>query len=396
MHQGSSAPVLCSCSCIKVYLLQCYVLVIIFYSFQKFVEQPPTIEPPPSYSVTQEGTVKSQITNSSYEMEEEDDLDFRFDDGTATQPYLSLGLTPLSQLSPPDLGMSPTGGDHGEGFVFPSMLPPITPISSIFSIAGPSANHQGIPSDSPFNIAGGKAMLMPEANPSAPDRGSLNANVMPRKPKKGKHDIQAHGMTLEPVLEQSSSLDEHYPATISNGIVPSSSSSSSNDDPSVGLLFPSADPHTDYSSPLQRKAGKRLKSGTRRKPEDNQYLSVDQDNMVVKNEAFMADSAPVRLTPSYSPRQQGRKVREETRELEFVRQKELLKRKKAEEEEARLLNRQRSMQKIAMDYGSTRKQGLDQNVSMPLNLVQQEAIRIEAQLELMKEQSKENHQVSYL
>ena len=230
-------------------------------------------------------------------------------------------------------------------------------------------------------------MLMPEANPGTSDRmSSSNASMVPRKSKKGKHDIQAHGMTLEPVLELSSSLDEHYPASISNGIIPSSSSSSSNDDPSVGLLFPSADPHMDYSSPLQRKTGKRLKSGTRRKSED----------MVVKNRAFMADSTPVRLTPSSSPRQGERTRLQETREIELAKQKELLRKRRQQEEEARLLNRELSMQKIALDYGSTRKHNSGQDMGMPLNQVQQEAIRIEAQLELMKESAKEKHQVSYL
>ena len=321
-------------------------------------------------------------------MEEEDDiLDFRFDEGTATQPYLSLGLTPLSQQSPSDHGPSSAGGD-GSDYFFPSMLPPVTPISSVFSISGPNSNP-GIPIDSPFNISGGGAMMMPEANPS--ERSTASAN--PRKPRKGKLDVPVHGLTLDPVPELSCSLDDNpYPTNFINGIIGSSSSSNSTDDPSTGLLFPSADPHNDYPSHLQRKTGKRPKSGTRRKLEDGHHLNVDQ-NMGVKNRAFM-DSTPVRLTPSYSPREEGRRIRQETREMEMVKQKERLRKKKVEEEQTRLLNREKTMLKIAHDYGSTRKFNSNQDLRSPLNIVQQEALRIDAQIELMNEET--NHQVSVL
>lgn len=372
-----------------------YILVLIIsINFQKFDERP-TLDPPPSYTATP-GTGKSQITTSSYEMEEEDDmLDFRFEDGGHTQNYLSLGLTPLSQLSPPDHGSSPTGAEGGNCF-FPSMPPPVTPISSMFSIAPPPSSNQGIPLDSPFNISGGDAMMMPEANPGF--ERSSSASSMGRKPRKSKHDIPSHhhGMTLEPVPEQSCSLDENYPQNIANGIIASSTSSESTDDPSTGLLFPSADPHHDYPSHLQRKTGKRLKSGTRRKQDDDHYLSVDQDVMVVKNEAFM-ESPPVRLTPSYSPRQEGKVVRQEMKEVELSRQKELLRKKRKEEEQARLLNRERSMQKIARDYGATRQQASNHEMQhLPFNVVQQEALRIEAQMELLKEETSEKHPVSIL
>ncbi len=109
------------------------------------------------------------------------------------------------------------------------------------------------------------------------------------------------------------------------------------------------------------------------------------------------ESPPVRLTPSYSPRQEGKVVRQEMKEVEIYRQKELPRKKSKEEEQARLLNRERSMQKIARDYGATRQQASNHEMQhLPFNVVQQEALRIEAQMELLKEETSEKHPVSIL
>lgn len=344
-----------------------------------------TVDPPPPYTSMASATGKSQITNSSYEMEEEDDfvLDFKLNDDAATQPYLSLGLTPLSQQSPPD--------HRSDSYYFPSMLPPVTPADSVFSISK-SDSGSGIPVDSPFNISGGGGMVMPEANPiSEHSTGS----TVSRKSRKSKHDVPTHSqgyaMKLEPVPEQGSSLDDSYSKT--NGIMDVSTSSNSNDDPN-GLLFPSADLNSDYKLPphLQRKTGKRLKSGTRRKFEED-HLNSNED-MVLRNHAYM-HSPPVKLslednnTLSYSPRQEGKMVRQQTRELELARQKEILRQKKLEAEKTRLLNRSQRTAKIAQDYGSTRQHELKHEVSRH-NVVFQEALRYEAQLELMDDEPKPN------
>ncbi len=333
-------------------------------------------------------------------MEEDENLDLKFNDDSHTQPYLSLGLTPLSQLSPTDLGEAPSSG--ADSYFFPSMPPPVNPISSVFSLTASSPSH-GIPVDSgsAFNISNG-VMVMPEANPTASTDSILGGGVARRGMRKSKHEVgalsQGYGMKLEPVPEQSCSLDDSFgdlgfgnpPKNIPNGIISSSSSSAED---SSNLL-----PIKLLKEPvLSRKTGKRRKSGTRRRMEEGWD---DGEEMMVldnKNVSDPFESPPVRLSlglkntniEASSPRQQGRKVRQEMRDKELIRQKGQLRQKILEEEQSRLMRRDQRAAKIVQDYGSTKQHAQPDSPYAP-GLVLQEAMRYEAQMQLMEEGTNQN------
>ena len=330
---------------------------------------------PPPYTPTGTMTGKTDATASSYEMEEDDMFDFKFDDAQ-TQPYLSLGaLTPLSQLTPPDT--TPRGNDS---YFFPSMPPPVTPISSVFSMNNSSGPAQGIPVDSPFQIGSG-GMVMPEANPVA---GEVSTSAR-RSGRRGKHEVSAHSqgyaMKLEPVMEQSCSLDDSArdifvnPNTkIYNGV---DSSSSSAEDPANSLLAP---PDSRLPAHLRRKTAKRRKSGTRRKMDEEVW--GDNELTVFGNKgANNSLDIPVKLSVESSPRQEGRRLRQEVREQELARQKDKLRLLHLEEEKARLL---RQEQRAAHDYGSTRQKEQREQLSSPVGagLVMEQAMKFEAQAQL--------------
>ena len=353
------------------------------------------IDPPPPY--VSAATGRSEATASSYEMEEDDIFDFKFDDAQ-TQPYLSLGLTPPSQLSPQDPGQTFSGGDS---YYFPSMLPPVTPISSVFSI-NESGSSVGISVDAdPFSISSG-SMVMPEANPVAEPQfnGSSRRTAIGRK---SKHDhvnahSQGYAMKLETVPEQSCSLDDSFSDRYSDPLKPRNmtsnmDSSSSSAEESNNLLHRGPSIDCELPRHLRRKAaaGKRRKSGTRRVlEEDNWVPDKEATTFRNRNVAEPLDH-PVKLCRDDSPRTEERNVRKQMREQELERQKEILKRKMMEEERARLTRQDQRAAKIIQDYGATRQHGgrhggeLVQS-SNPSNLVMQETMRYEAQLQILKQQ----------
>ena len=345
------------------------------------------MDPPPPYtSATATVTCKSEATASSYEMEEEDIFDFKFNDDIQTQPYLSLGLTPLSQLSPPDHGPPSSKGDS---YYFPSMLPPVTPISSVFNISGSTPSSTGIPVDSPFVISNGGMMVMPEANPVTTDALSNGVSRRPGSGRKNKHEINAHSqgyaMKLEPVPEQSCSLDDSFGSFLQNHNGIKSSSSSAEDSNNLLLYSNRLQP-----SQLSRKAGKRRKSGTRRKIEEEGSWDDNDFTFFRNKNTIQSSESPVKLSREEnqkSPRQEGRKIRQQMRREELERQKEKLWHKKLEEEQARLVQQDQRAAKIVRDYGATRQNELNQTNA---GLVLQEAMRYEAQVQIMQEESRSN------
>lgn len=326
---------------------------------------------PPPYTSGTAVTAKTGNSASSYEMDEDDAFDFKFDDAQ-TQPYLSLGLTPLSQLSPPDHGPSASSG--GDSYFFPSMPPPVTPISSVFSITNSSSNT-GIPVDNPFSLSAG--MLMPEANPVV--------ESTTRRPGRRRHEANSHSqgyaMKLEPLVEHSCSFDEYAePRIMTNGLDSSSSSAEDN-----SLLLVNSN-NTDRKLPphLHRKAGRRRKSGTRRVLDTDNWDETEMS--VVRNpEVF---DYPVKLSrEENSPRQEGKKIRQQVREEELARQKELLRMKQLEDEKARLMQQEERAAQIRQDYGSSRQTDLNLALSpRSAGLVMEQAMRYEAQAQIMKEQ----------
>lgn len=338
---------------------------------------------PPPYTSGTAVTGKTEQSASSYEMDEDDVFDFKFDDAQ-TQPYLSLGLTPLSQLSPPDHGPpASSGGDSY--YYFPSMPPPVTAISSVFSING-STSSAGIPVDSPFQLSSG--MVMPEANPVVANPVVANPVVEAssrRTGRRNKHDSSAHSqgyaMKLEPLVEHSCSLDEFAePGPMANGL---GSSSSSAEDSSYMLLHPNQGPDSKMPSHLRRKSagGRRRKSGTRRVTD-----SEDWEESVIGNREALIDF-PVKLSrEENSPRQEGKRMRQQAREEELARQKELLRMKQSENEKARLMQQEQRAARIRQDYGSSRQ---DPNLALSphsAGLVLEQAMRYEAQAQLIQEQ----------
>ena len=343
-------------------------------------------EPPPPY----------QSNASEIEEEEEDDLiDLRFTEEFASQPYLSLGLTPLSQQSLTDT----TGTGNELGF-FPSMLPPVTPMTS----SALSGSSSGIPADSPFNlnshsvpVAGG--MVMPDANPMVAE---------PRRTRRQKHhDLcnplsQGYAIKLETVPEQTEDL--HRRGYSGHGIENGVSSSSSEEFPESQsmLLFPSADMDTEYMShsQLQRQKGKRRKSGMRRGVLESE---ADDPSTVVANDAAFQNGygdhgldAPVKLSRDdvlRSPRQELKFRRMKARDHEISKQKAIVKQKMIEEETKKRLLQERRAEKIAHDYGSTRTRAPlyePRAQPKPSNLVLREAAKYEARVEVLTEKNSQS------
>lgn len=317
-------------------------------------------------------------------MEEDDNFDFKFDEAQ-TQPYLSLGLTPLSQLSPADPGPASSTGDS---YFFPSMPPPVTPISSVFNMNG-SSSAPGV--DSPFQL-GSSGMVMPEANPVG------NAESARKTGRRSKHETNTHSqgyaMKLEPVLEQSCSLDDSFRDAFGNPLhYYMESSSSSAEDASSHLLLSPSDAESRLPPHLRRKTGKRRKSGTRRKLDEE---ADDGMEMWSKPLHEVVGDFPVKLSrEENSPRQENRRLRQHVREQELARQKQKLRLKHLEEEKSRLMLQEQRAAQIAHDYGSTRQREI--NVDQAFSprgssgaggrLVLEQAMRFEAQAQLMQDLS---------
>lgn len=346
--------------------------------------------PPPPYHGTGTSitgtTLSSKSGNSTSPYDIEDDLfDLKFNDDQ-TQAYLSLGLTPLSQLSPQDHTGS---GSDGNNF-FPSMPPPVMP----------SAFNSGIPVDSPFNISGssGSGMVMPDAFPGVTDQPRRSSGS-----RRNRHDhnplSQGYPIKLAPVPEQSDPIDDNYSEPYSgmrsrhrhrmyNGR--DSSSSDSNDESSNLMMFPSADLSSSSNSQLQRQGGKRRKSGTRRT--DNGWSQSSQDAMIFSNGGAMCDDIPEQDIPAYiaqhSPRQKGKYLRQQARQYELMRQKELLRRKQEDDERKRILQQEERAARIAKSYGSTgyREVDIDEQVqlSQSNSRVLREAMKFEAMQQLQR------------
>ena len=348
----------------------------------------------------------SRNTSSPYEYDEDELIDLQFSEDP-TQNYLSLGLTPLSQIDnfPASNDILDTGSE-GIGF-FPSMPPPVTPMTPMTPLYNVES---GIPVDSAF--ANGRAsggMVMPEAIPADARRAGG---------RKGKLDLnpmsQNYPVKLETVPEQSGSLvsdngfdNSRYIGIITNGNADDSSGDSfeATGTESSNLLFPSADGASNLS--LHRQGGKRRKSGTRRSTEQ---LDGSQDNfphglMISNRDVDDSDDVdvPVRINRfgSLDPETDGHKIRARAREKEIVRQRELARQKEihlrrmVEEDRRKRLLQDQLSRRIASDYGSTRAReaGIPDMHRRPPGAVNyayqrgnssvmQEAMKFEAQMQL--------------
>lgn len=297
--------------------------------------------------------------SSPYAEYEEDELiDLQFSEDP-TQAYLSLGLTPLSQLDnfPASNDLLDSGGSEGLGF-FPSMPPPVSPMSSMFSA------NTGIPVDSPFNINTGSG-----GGGGGMDVFSIADTRRTMGSRKGKQDLnaalsQGYAMTLETVPEQSGSLDVDntlrnggHIGIISNGNAESSSDSFDERD----NLFPSADVGGSNLS-LTRQRGVRKRSGVRRSGD------FSDAGISFQNKDFDTDvDLPVKMDRhgSLSPSSEDKFIRQRARERiesrELAKQKELQRKRLAEDDRRkRLFQEQRASS--GRDYGAVRSREVKSNM----------------------------------
>ena len=281
----------------------------------------------------------------------------------------------------------------------------------------PAFTTTGIPVDSPFNLASGQqhsepaanGMVMPEAVPSEPRRGVG---------RRGKHDFgnplsQGYAIKLETVPEQSGSLEDHFSEPYSTRYSTTHQGNSNSSDElqfeSTNLLvFPSADASSDLH--LQRKKGKRRKSGTRRAEHavDTHPMrdygatgaTIYHNRAPIENGFGEHDDsfdAPIKLSrrdrykPS-SPRQEGKYLRQKAREKELAKQKELLRRKTEEEDRKRRIAQEKRAAKIAWDFSASRNRNTHRDVprydsdhGRSNSLVLQQAAIFDAQAQLLAE-----------
>ena len=213
----------------------------------------------------------------NYEDDNDSLIDLNFSEDVVSQPYLSLGLTPLSQLSPDPLTSNGQSTDLG---FFPSMLPPVSPMTSVISATG-------IPVDGPSN--GLDNLVMPDALAYSVPLNDGRKNKMRQQSLKNDfllNGINSYGSrTLEPLIEQRSLEVDDMSSSISgyskglstnsmqNGTNMNDHSSSSEEDERSKFIFPSA---TD--SPLHKR---KLSKGSNEKstnPPPTAILIDDFDN----------------------------------------------------------------------------------------------------------------------
>lgn len=142
------------------------------------------------------------MKHTDYEDDSESLIDLNFHEDMISQPYLSLGLTPLSQLSPDPV--SSIGGDFG---FFPSMLPPV-------SAAIPTVMNGPMPVNDSAQMDMDSLVMpdaMPPTNYGVPEQ---------RRASRRERNVRGEGMNsafsnsrLEPVAEQSSLETDEYSAS---------------------------------------------------------------------------------------------------------------------------------------------------------------------------------------
>ena len=317
-------------------------------------------EPPPSYrtaaTITTTGT---SATDKTVTYEDEDEMiDLNFTE-YASQPYhLSLGLTPPSQLSPE---ITSSGNDFG---FFPSMPPPVSPVSS-------SVFNTGISVDNPFSLGGAGqrespvgVMVMPDAVPTVLDARKSSKSARAKQHDYGNPMSQGCLNRLDPVPEGSGPLDaERFSELYHNGHIHSSSSSSDDmhgEDSSRRLIFPSA----NLSS--QSSKGRRSSTSKKRERDSNSEWEMSSSLMfhngrVAQNGHISKEEErdlPVKLSRDdmggVSPRQMARSLRQQLKEQEISKHKAQLKKKEEEEERKRKLLQEQRAAKIARTYGTPR------------------------------------------
>ena len=295
-------------------------------------------------ATAQTGATMAGYTSSS--MERSTDYDEDDEDGQlvlpefeASQAYLSLGLTPLSQLSPD----AHTSTEYG---FFPSMPPPVAPSNSIFSTSTSS-----LAIDSTFSLhSGGQSngslvdsSLMPDPNPE-------------RRTRRNKYDStplsQGFPLKLEPVMEQSPPVTGSQYSGKQDGFTSSEESSEGSPRDQERFMFPSAIATPEFSRLSQGRTAMRKRSGMKGGSKENLNVISPRG----KNMPDYGSFGVSRHKPSLSPSQQAKLKRQKAREVEVAKQKEESRRRREQEERER---QQQQEQRMARTARHLSRQGSD-------------------------------------
>lgn len=207
-----------------------------------------------------------------------------------------MGLTPLSQLSPDPLGT--TGSSAIEFGFFPSMLPPVSPVTSVINATELHGNHHGNHHLELDNL------VMPEAMPTY--------SITPPEPKRSRKPWQERDMgnisgsrTLETVVERLSLEVDDTAGNHSKSALLDLTSSSSESEKDA-FIFPSAtespfnprkqlamgknlgnnfdmffgEPMIEKSFPLESDSSSSTRSQAKHKPHQN---SAERDLLMPEN-----------------------------------------------------------------------------------------------------------------
>lgn len=301
---------------------------------------------PQSASYADTGTVQtggytsSSMDRSSDEDDEEGEL--VLPDYDASQAYLSLGLTPLSQLSPD----AHTSNDFG---FFPSMPPPVAPSNSIFS----TGSGSNLAIDNPFSLHSG-----------AQSNGSLiDSSVMPdaypeRRTRRSKYDnnpLSQGFPKLEPVIEQSPPVTGSEFSCKQSGFSSSVESSERSPRDQEHFLFPSAVPTPEFSRLSQGRTAMRKRPGMKGGSREKLNLTSPRGKNMPGGYGSMGISRYVDTNkPMLSPRQETKRKRQQAREVEIAKQKEELRKKIEQEESERQWQQEQRKARAAREYHHSR------------------------------------------
>ena len=349
-----------------------------------------------------------------YDNDEEDNeslIDLNFED-VISQPYLSLGLTPISQLSPDPMGSS--GTDFG---FFPSMLPPVSPITSVMHATGISVD----PDDSPPH----QHLVMPDAMLNSYNLAPMDS----RRKKQSRQDNRMGGTNgqfygngvLETLVEHRSlevddvtnnisgfskgTTNSHDSLQTRGNRTVSVSSSEEEDEGSGLFVFPSAD--TD--SPLAPRKRTKVRRSKRLEPSldfdddftDMYYgrgtaLSRMKQNGSTAGIGYGNLPGVSYMDPNFgldiepiSPNDQFKDRRQQARDRAKAEQKALLIERKKEEDLRKLKNSKLRHDQIAKDYST-----FTDHKTAPRGSVLQQIARFDAEVELKHEENSDTRQKS--
>jgi hypothetical protein len=350
---------------------------------------------------TMGGYTSSSMEKSSDYDEDDDEGQLVLPDYDASQAYLSLGLTPLSQLSPD----AHTSNDFG---FFPSMPPPVAPsTSSIFSTTSSSSS---LAMDNPFSLhSGGQS-----------NGGLIDSSMMPdaypeRRSRRNKYDTnplsQGFPLKLEPVMEQSPPVTSSQFSGKQNGF--SSSGQSSEGSPTTvsreqdRFVFPSAVPTPEFSRLSQGRTAMRKRRGSSK--ENLNVISPRGTSMQGGYGSISSTRHTGVNKPLHSPSQEAKRKRQQAREAEVAKQEEELRRKMEQEEKERRWQHEQRMGRTAREFQFSREGSNPRYAAAPststhnpfemtnghgdMNTVLKEAAKFEA-IQMLHSAKPHTHQVS--